>query len=59
MKWKINPASNPNIGTTRKIARFAWLPTQVEDHMVWWEDYWSVERFTYDGWEEQTKWLMK
>jgi hypothetical protein len=37
MRWKIE--APPKEGDWRRRIKFAWFPTQVEDHMVWLETY--------------------
>jgi len=37
MRWKID--RKPKEGDKKTVAKFAWFPTQVEDHMVWLERY--------------------
>lgn len=37
MKWKAK--QKPDVGDVRHIKRFAWLPTEVQGHMLWLEFY--------------------
>lgn len=37
MRWKIDRRAKE--GDKKTVARFAWFPTQVENHMVWLERY--------------------
>ena len=59
MKW-----THPQIGDTRQVIKFAWLPTQVYDehtkrmYVVWLENYLRTDQWDawfdgegrYDGW---------
>ena len=42
MRWKIE--APPKEGDWRRLTVFAWLPTQVEDYMVWLETYYIKEQ---------------
>ena len=42
MRWKINKPEF-KVGDTRRVSRFAFWPTEVEDYTVWLEFYISVE----------------
>ena len=44
MRWKTR---KPEPGTTRTVAKFAWLPTQIEQYTVWLEFYSAT--FIFDG----------
>lgn len=44
MKWRIWP--NPKVGDTRNLAKFAWLPTRVEQWLVWLMPYRVRERYS-------------
>ncbi len=47
MKWKtVKPV--PKYGDIRTRRVFAWLPTEVEDHTVWLEQYQVTEKY-YEG----------
>ena len=43
MKW-ISNKPIPKIGDTREKFPFAWLPTQVDQYIVWLERYWIKEK---------------
>lgn len=45
MKW-LNPKPKPVIGDIRGRFPFAWLPTQVDQYIVWLERYWIKEQLT-------------
>jgi hypothetical protein len=59
MKWKIRkpkakPISpNPNIGDTKVIKKFAWLPKKHKDYRYWLHFYQEVYEWeTFDYWEK-------
>jgi hypothetical protein len=45
MKWEITHKTEPELGETRFLTKFAWLPTVViskitmTDHIIWFELY--------------------
>jgi hypothetical protein len=43
MRWKVK--SPPKEGDWRRRIKFAWFPTQVEDHVVWLETFAIKEHF--------------
>lgn len=45
MKW-LNPKPIPILGQQRRVAKFAWLPIQVEKYRVWLEFYVSVQEWS-------------
>jgi hypothetical protein len=47
MKFKIGNEDDPILGDTRTIRRFAWLPVYCKDHIVWFEDYESVQKYSF------------
>lgn len=48
MRWKTK--SKNRTGDTRVVARFALLPTQLNDgHTVWLESYWAVDTWCAYG----------
>lgn len=58
MKWKIRkpkakPISpNPNIGDTKVIKKFAWLPKKHKSYQYWLQFYHEVYEWkTFDYWE--------
>lgn len=44
MRWKIDKKVITE-GDTRRVKRFALLPTTVEDYVVWLEFYISIEEY--------------
>lgn len=57
MRW---PAENPQIGDTREVQRYAWMPTRMteKDEWVWLEPYWEQQVFT-SYYQEAPKWELK
>ena len=58
MKWKIRKPnvkpipSEPNIGDTKVIKKFAWLPIKHKDYRYWLQFYQEVYEWkTFDYWE--------
>ena len=47
MKFKIENENDPILGDIRTVRRFAWLPVFCKDHIVWFEDYESVQRYCF------------
>lgn len=56
MRWKTKSGTFQQ-DEKRKLRKFALIPTLVEDHWVWLEEYYVVERFSYGDWVEMTRWL--
>lgn len=60
MRWKtVKPV--PKHGDQRKRRVFAWLPTEVEDHTVWLEQYQVTEQYHEDRlnyWREVSRELL-
>lgn len=44
MKRKI---TKPSIGDTRTVRKFAWLPTIIDQYIVWLETFETIERYIW------------
>ena len=59
MKWK---KEHPKKGDRKIVRRFAWIPTEVEDHTVWLETYQTEVIYGSDvsmlgfNWQEEIDW---
>lgn len=53
MRWKNTKNRNPQEGDIRRIKKFAFLPTKVNDYTVWLEMYGVTQEYkalaTFDG----------
>jgi hypothetical protein len=55
MRWKKKIKTQPAIGTTRLIKKFAWFPTECygysyhnhtwTDFVIWLESYWETQEY--------------
>lgn len=57
MRWDAIDKNVPNLGDRRKVAKFAFVPTLVEDKYVWLEFYWILQEYVFSHRVHSCHWL--
>lgn len=55
MKWKASP-DVPTLGQKKRVTKFAWVPTRVNEWTVWLESYQVNLIWLDDGGWRKPKW---
>jgi hypothetical protein len=45
MRWHVKPIIAPALGEIRKVTKFAYLPTKVENAIIWLETFYSYKEY--------------
>lgn len=59
MRWykPIKVIEGPNDGDIRTIKRFAFFPTRIYDHLIWFESYYATQEYCMGEFTIPDRWV--